>query len=142
VALTRQRESAQVFVAEETARDARQLARQMGRGEVRAASVAWATADELALELRQRGGESPEVSRTARPEEAPGIRTTERDPGREDWSRTAAGAVPKLDGRASGAYISDCSRSTAFGRRRAWKTRPQRRAGPGKGRRQAYRDRR
>ncbi|MBV8915514.1 MAG: AAA family ATPase, partial [Acetobacteraceae bacterium] len=48
VALTRQRESAQVFVATETARDARQLARQMARGEVRAASVAWATADEVA----------------------------------------------------------------------------------------------
>ena len=39
MALTRQRESAQVFVARETARDAAQLARQMGRGEVRAASV-------------------------------------------------------------------------------------------------------
>ena len=56
VALTRQRESAQVFVAEDTARDVRQLARQMGRGEVRAASVAWATVDELAPELRQRAG--------------------------------------------------------------------------------------
>ncbi len=61
VALTRQRESAQVFVAEDTARDARQLARQMGRGEVRAASVAWATADELRPELRQRA----EVGRDA-----------------------------------------------------------------------------
>jgi hypothetical protein len=47
VALTRQRESAQVFVATDTAKDARQLARQMARGEVRAASVAWATVDEL-----------------------------------------------------------------------------------------------
>jgi Ti-type conjugative transfer relaxase TraA len=56
VALTRQRESAQVFVATETARDAQQLARQMARGEVRAASVAWATLDELAPELRQRAG--------------------------------------------------------------------------------------
>ena len=54
VALTRQRESAQVFVAEDTARNAQQLARQMGRGEVRAASVAWATADELRPELRLR----------------------------------------------------------------------------------------
>ena len=43
VALTRQRESAQVFVARETARDAPQLARQMARGEIKAASVAWAT---------------------------------------------------------------------------------------------------
>ena len=56
VALTRQRESAQVFVAEDTARDVHQLARQMGRGEVRTASVAWATVDELAPELRQRAG--------------------------------------------------------------------------------------
>ncbi len=53
VALTRQRESAQVFVSTETARDARQLARQMGRGEVRAASVAWATADEVATTARK-----------------------------------------------------------------------------------------
>jgi len=51
VALTRQRESAQVFVATKTAADVRQLARQMGRGEVRAASVAWATAEELTPEL-------------------------------------------------------------------------------------------
>ena len=36
VALTRQRESAEVFVARETARDTGQLARQMARGEVRA----------------------------------------------------------------------------------------------------------
>ncbi len=72
VALTRQRESAQVFVAEDTARDARQLARQMGRGEVRAASVAWVTADELAPELRQRVGVGRDAaeavqSGTARP---------------------------------------------------------------------------
>jgi Ti-type conjugative transfer relaxase TraA len=53
VALTRQRESAEVFVARETARDAGQLARQMGRGEVRSASLAWATRDELAKEQKQ-----------------------------------------------------------------------------------------
>jgi hypothetical protein len=47
VALTRQRESAQVFVATETARNAEDLARQMARGEIKAASVAWATVDEL-----------------------------------------------------------------------------------------------
>ena len=58
VALTRQRESAQVFVARETARDAGQLARQMGRGEVRAASVAWAAADELPRARQER--ERPE----------------------------------------------------------------------------------
>jgi hypothetical protein len=52
VALTRQRESAQVFVATETARNAEDLARQMARGEIKAASVAWATVDELAPDLR------------------------------------------------------------------------------------------
>jgi Ti-type conjugative transfer relaxase TraA len=66
VALTRQRESAQVFVARATARDAAQLARQMARGEVKAASVAWATRDELAVEPAR----PPEVSeqQAARPE--------------------------------------------------------------------------
>jgi Ti-type conjugative transfer relaxase TraA len=49
VALTRQRESAYIFAATETARDVGQLARQMGRGEVRSASVAWATREELGL---------------------------------------------------------------------------------------------
>jgi hypothetical protein len=48
VALTRQRESARIFVATETARNARDLARQMARGEVKAASVAWTTAEEAA----------------------------------------------------------------------------------------------
>jgi Ti-type conjugative transfer relaxase TraA len=53
VALTRQRESAEVFVARETARDAGQLARQMARGEVRAASIAWPTRDELTQEQKR-----------------------------------------------------------------------------------------
>ena len=66
VALTRQRESAQVFVATETARDVQQLARQMGRGEVRAASVAWATADELRPELRQAARDKPETGEAIR----------------------------------------------------------------------------
>ncbi|MGO9234138.1 MAG: BID domain-containing protein, partial [Methylocella sp.] len=47
VALTRQRESAKVFAAVETARDIRQLARQIGRAEIKSASIAYATADEL-----------------------------------------------------------------------------------------------
>jgi hypothetical protein len=54
VALTRQRESAQVFVARETARDAPHLARQMAREEIKAASVAWATFDELTPAMRER----------------------------------------------------------------------------------------
>jgi hypothetical protein len=76
VALTRQRETAQVFVDRETAATAPQLAWQMGRGETRAASVAWATADELAPELLTRarrdtgaragaGADSPEESMPA-----------------------------------------------------------------------------
>ncbi len=69
VALTRQRESAQVFVSTETAQDARQLARQMARGEVRAASVAWATLDELAPELRQRAGEGQRTQGAAEPDQ-------------------------------------------------------------------------
>jgi len=71
VALTRQRESAQVFVATETARDAQQLARQMARGEMRAASVAWATADELAPELRQQAGEGQRAQRAAEAAQQP-----------------------------------------------------------------------
>jgi Ti-type conjugative transfer relaxase TraA len=61
VALTRQRESATVFVARETARDAGQLARQMARGEVKAASIAWVTAEEMAVRQAAR----PEVARSA-----------------------------------------------------------------------------
>ncbi len=71
VALTRQREGAQVFVSTETARDAQQLARQMARGEVRAASVAWATLDELAPELRQRAGEGQRAQGMAEPDQQP-----------------------------------------------------------------------
>ena len=52
VALTRQRESAHIFAATEAAKDVQQLARQMSRGEVRSASVAWSTREELAPELR------------------------------------------------------------------------------------------
>jgi Ti-type conjugative transfer relaxase TraA len=47
VALTRQRQTAQVFVARETAPDARTLARQMGRNEIKSASLAWATRAEM-----------------------------------------------------------------------------------------------
>jgi Ti-type conjugative transfer relaxase TraA len=52
VALTRQRESATIFVARETARNPKQLAWQMARGEVKSASLAWATRDELAPAVR------------------------------------------------------------------------------------------
>jgi Ti-type conjugative transfer relaxase TraA len=52
VALTRQRESATIFVATEAARDLRQLARQIGRNEIKSASVAYATWDELSAEQK------------------------------------------------------------------------------------------
>ena len=81
VALTRQREGAQVFVSTEVARDAGQLARQMGRGEVRAASVAWATADELAPELRQRAGEGQGAAEAARPVPGAAVQARSSSPG-------------------------------------------------------------
>ena len=100
VALTRQRESAQVFVAEDTAKDARQLARQMGRGEVRAASVAWATADELRPGLRQRAGEGQGAGEGVAqsppaPVARPGAGTGAADPARAYWGQVADGAVQK-----------------------------------------------
>jgi len=54
VALTRQRESVHIYAATAAARDARDLAWQMSRVEVRSASVIWATWDELKPDLRQR----------------------------------------------------------------------------------------
>ena len=75
VALTRQRESAQVFVARETARDAAQLAHQMARFEVKAASVAWATMDELAPDSRSR----------ARQDRAPARATPDQAQAPADW---------------------------------------------------------
>ena len=60
VALTRQRESAKVFAAVETARDIRQLARQIGRAEIKAASIAYATADEADAGAEGASGRSGE----------------------------------------------------------------------------------
>ena len=87
MALTRQRESAQVLVARETARDPGQLAWQMARGEVKAASVAWATREELAPALRAkvdaaeaRAGKSPRKA----PRKAPGKAPGKADDGRGD----------------------------------------------------------
>ena len=77
MALTRQRESAQVFVARETARDTAQLARQMAREEIKAASVAWATADELAPELRAHVGQHEQGERPVQRANAVSQRATE-----------------------------------------------------------------
>jgi Ti-type conjugative transfer relaxase TraA len=46
VALTRQRETAQVFVARETASDTGELARQMARDDIKSASLAWKAREE------------------------------------------------------------------------------------------------
>ena len=86
VALTRQRENAQVFVARETTRDAVQLARQMARGEIRAASVAWATLDELTPEQRDRVREAD----TARDEQE---RRWEQQRARPETAREAPRAT-------------------------------------------------
>uniref|UniRef100_UPI00262EF950 BID domain-containing protein n=1 Tax=uncultured Jannaschia sp. TaxID=293347 RepID=UPI00262EF950 len=76
VALTRQRESARVFAATETATDLGQLARQMSRREVRAASIAWATREELPAALRPAVAKSVANSAEAKtgigPAERPG----------------------------------------------------------------------
>ena len=61
VALTRQREGAEVFVARETARDVGALARQMARGEVRAASIAWPTREELTREREREAARAAQV---------------------------------------------------------------------------------
>src|SRR4051812_15373760 len=84
VALTRQREKAEVFVATETARDVRELARQMRRSEVKSASVAYATFDELSPAQRQgtQVGNSRETLRTQDP--APAARAEQHHPARTE----------------------------------------------------------
>jgi len=107
VALTRQRESAQVFVSTETAGDARQLARQMGRGEVRAASVAWATADELQPEQRQQqragdGQEAVDAPRpAARPQTGAPAPRSDRERIRAFWDELASVGSGKVHGEAA-----------------------------------------
>jgi hypothetical protein len=113
VALTRQRESAQVFVARETARDAPQLARQMARGEVRAASVAWATPEEAAKLRAERQAEAAAASRNAertKRQEAPDVdrlRAMVREALAARQRSNAAGGKPEAarapDGRAEAA---------------------------------------
>jgi hypothetical protein len=63
VALTRQRKSATIFVARETAKDEEQLAGQMARQEVRSASIAWPTQDEL----RERASGRPSQAGVVQP---------------------------------------------------------------------------
>ena len=97
VALTRQRQSAQVFVARETARDTRELAWQMARGEIKAASIAWATSDELtAAQQREHAGPrsaAPADSLSAKVREALQRREASEQRAAAFW-RNSAAAVP------------------------------------------------
>jgi Ti-type conjugative transfer relaxase TraA len=90
VALTRQRESAQVFAARETARDASHLAWQMARSEVKSASVAWATRDEVqqAERARERQARQAEAQRPA-PAQDPA-----QDKAADFWLRLAESSHP------------------------------------------------
>jgi len=81
-------------VARETARDAGQLARQMGRGEVRAASIAWTTGEELAKTARaqqRQAGPSKPARATERQQAA------EADRGEAYWRSVAAKAKAPED---------------------------------------------
>ena len=104
VALTRQRESARIFAASETARDVRELAWQMSRVEVRSASVAWATADELKPELRQRAEEGQ-----GKPEAEAIVVRAGREVAKARESRVAAtpSQTPTLAGESTPSRKSD-----------------------------------
>jgi hypothetical protein len=100
VALTRQRESAQVFVARETARDAPQLARQMAREEIKAASVAWATLDELTPAMRERVARGRQVELAAdRQAEAPSRHKVEASHGQSVATQSPTAVPPPWPGR-------------------------------------------
>ena len=91
VALTRQRLGAQVFVSRQVAQNVGQLARQMARGEVRAASVAWATAAEAAVSPRQVAEAAAARAEAMRAAAAQGVRVAAEQAERR---RAAAGRAP------------------------------------------------
>ena len=102
VALTRQRESATIFVARETARNPKQLAWQMARGEVKSASLAWATRDELAPALRAKA-DAAEARAGRKADDGRGgeggARVAERGGSDGGASEGRAGAARSTDGR-------------------------------------------
>jgi len=98
VALTRQRHGARVFVSRAVARDAGQLARQMARGEVRAASVAWATAAELAASPRRLAAAAAARAGAVRQAAALGVQVVvERDDRRLMWGGQTASLAQVLE---------------------------------------------
>jgi len=105
VALTRQRESATIFVARETARNPKQLAWQMARGEVKSASLAWATRDELAPALRAKA----------------------------DAAEARAGEKPMTDAAVKAAPVSPSEAGRMAERAKAARARFERQAGVGEG---------
>ena len=104
VALTRQRESAKVFAAVETARDIRQLARQIGRAEIKSASIAYATRDELTPPQKARAAEQAREAARATVQQGaktrPGAPARPQQPARSAIARPAAPRSQYPDGRA------------------------------------------
>ena len=100
VALTRQRESAQVFVARETARDASHLAWQMARSEVKSASVAWATREEVQQAQRvqerqvRQGGAA--AARPAQDQAADYWRELAGEVSKRGWSEGVRAKAPSI----------------------------------------------
>jgi hypothetical protein len=90
-----------VFAAVETARDIRQLARQIGRVEIKSASVAYATRDELTPPQKARAAEQArEAARGMEGAKArPGAAATPQ-PARSAIARPAAPSYQSPDGRA------------------------------------------
>ncbi len=105
VALTRQRESAKVFAAVETARDIRQLARQIGRAEIKSASIAYATRDELTPAQKARAAEQAREAARATVQQSvkarPGAPARPQQPARSAIAQPAAPRSQYHDGRAS-----------------------------------------
>ena len=100
VALTRQRESAQVFVARETARDAPHLARQMAREEIKAMPVAWSILDELTPAMRARAIRDRQADLAAdRQAEAPSRRKVEVSHGQSLAAQSPTAAAPPRPGK-------------------------------------------
>jgi len=112
-------------VARETARDAKDLARQMGRREVRAASVAWATREEADHQRTARSAEPSRADRSAgqggsapaqdedmfrrKVREALAARQTKAATPEADLDR-GQGAAPMPDSPKRGPGIRECDR--------------------------------
>jgi hypothetical protein len=87
-------------VARETARDAPHPARQMARGEIKAASVAWSTLDELTPAMRARAIRDRHTELAAdRQTEAPSRHKVEASQGQSLATRSPTAASPPRPGK-------------------------------------------